>query len=182
MLHYVSMVILSSKAKNNPVSLSKPVEKKTIYNCLPVVICLQYPQKGFHSLCSDICGWNSRVATGLNPFPQLLSVNQFMPHQWAFKLYHSWLQLQNYPNKQSQSTMLTLTNTYSFVISILNILFLLLSKTFREKESYCLMDRLLQCRMISVTMTCLPEVACREMACFVLVTFWEIKTVGKTIL
>lgn len=78
--------------------------------------------------------------------------------------------------------MLTLTNTYSFVISMLKILFLLLSKLFREKESYHLMDKLLPRRMISVTVSCLPEIACREMACFVPVTFWEIKTVGKTVL
>lgn len=45
MLHYVSTVILSSKVKNNPVPVLQPVEKKAIYNCLPAVICLQYPKR-----------------------------------------------------------------------------------------------------------------------------------------
>lgn len=182
MLHYVSMVILSSKVKNNPVPVLKLVEKKTIYNCLPAAICLLYPKKISIHFVLIFCSWNSRVSTGLSPFPQLLSVNQFMLHQWASKLYHSMLQLQNYPNKQTQATMLTLTHTYSIPISMLYIFLFLLTKVFREKESYYLVDGLRWCRMIFVTIRYLPGIAHRQIACFVPVTFWEIKTMDKTVL
>lgn len=181
MLHYVSMAILSSKVKNNPVPVLKLVEKKTIYNCLPAVICLLYPKKISIHFALIFCSWKSRVATGLSPFPQLLSVNQFMLHQWVSKLYHNMLQLQNYPNKQTQA-MLTLIHTYSISISMLYVFLLLLTEFFREKESYYLVDGLHWCRMIFVTIRYLPGIACRRMACFVPVTFWEIKTMDKTIL